>query len=167
MKKLKSSEPNGLLGIYDGEEFVFYGSKWKLVNYIKLVWRYGLFDLYTMDTFITNMLKNFSNIYKLQENHQAFNSVPEMLKAMGGEQFYEYTQQTIRQTLENIGLNPLLIDELVTAVMRINYGQDVTLNGFAGKEADSFASLSHKVKEKSAHEPSAPHHQSLSRFPKH
>ena len=87
-----------------------------------------------MDKFITNMLKNFSNIYKLQENQEAFDNVPAMLKAMGGEAFYEYTQQTTRQTLEKIGLNSRLIDELVTAVMRVNYGQDVTLNGFAGME---------------------------------
>lgn len=93
-------------------------------------------DLYTMNKFITNMLKNFSNIYKLQENQQAFNNVPDMLKAMGGDEMYEYTQLTTRQTLEKIGLKPLLIDELVTAVMRINYGQDVTLNGFAGKNVD-------------------------------
>jgi len=51
---------------------------------------------------------------------------------MGGEEFYEYTQKTTRQTLEEIGLKCRLIDELVTAVMRVNYGQDVTLNGFAG-----------------------------------
>ena len=57
-----------------------------------------------------------------------------MLKAMGGNEMYEYTQQTTRQTLEKIGLRPTLIDELVTVVMRINYGQDVTLNGFAGME---------------------------------
>jgi len=132
LKKLKSSEPSALLGIYNGKEFSFYGSRWKLVNYIKLIWRYGLFDLYTMDKFITNMLKNFSNIYKLQQNQEAFESVPEMLKAMGGEEFYEYTQKTTRQTLEEIGLKSRLIDELVTAVMRVNYGQDVTLNGFAG-----------------------------------
>ena len=54
-----------------------------------------------------------------------------MLRALGGEKFYEYTQQTTRQALENIGLNQLLIDELVTVVIRINYGQDVTLNRFA------------------------------------
>ena len=102
------------------------------MNYIKLVWRYGLFDLYTMNKFITDMLKNFSNIYKLQENRQAFTSVPDMLTAMGGKEMYTYTQLTARQTLEKIGLKPLLIDELVAAVMRVNYGQDVTLNGFAG-----------------------------------
>lgn len=104
------------------------------MNYIKLIWRYGLIDLYTMNKFVSNTLKNFSNIYKLQEDQQAFNSVPDMLKAMGGNEMYEYTQMTTRQTLEKIGLNPLLIDELVTAVMRINYGQDVTLNGFAGRQ---------------------------------
>jgi len=138
LKKLKSSEPSALLGIYNGKKFSFYGSRWTLVNYIKLIWRYGLFDLYTMDKFITNMLKNFSNIYKLQENQEAFESVPEMLKAMGGEEFYEYTQKTTRQTLEKIGLNSCLIDKLVTAVMRVNYGQDVTLNGFAGMEVHVF-----------------------------
>ena len=76
LKKLKSSEPSALLGIYNGKEFSFYGSRWTLVNYIKLIWRYGLLDLYTMDKFITNMLKNFSNIYKLQQNQEAFESVP-------------------------------------------------------------------------------------------
>ena len=57
------------------------------------------------------MSTNFSNIYDLQEKEQAFNTVPEMLRALGGEKFYEYTQQTTRQTLENIGLNQLLIVE--------------------------------------------------------
>ena len=104
------------------------------MNYIKLIWRYGLIDLYKMDKFITSMLSNYSNIYKLQENQQAFSSVPEMLKAMGGNEMYGYTQVTARQALEKIGLKPLLIDELVTAVMRINYGQDATLNGFAGED---------------------------------
>ena len=66
---------------------------------------------------MTEMLTNFSNIYDLQEKEQAFNTVPEMLRALGGENFYEYTQQTTRQTLENIGLNQLLIDELVTVVI--------------------------------------------------
>lgn len=132
LKKLKSSEADSLLGIYDGEEFLFYGSRWRILNFIKLIWRYGLIDLYKMNSFVTNMLKNFSNIYTFQENEQAYTTVPDMLKAMGGDQMYEYTQQTTRETLEKVGLNPTLIDELVTAVMRINYGQDVTLNGFAG-----------------------------------
>ena len=108
-----------------------YGCRWKILNFIKLFWRHVLFDLLTVNNFITKMSTNFTNIYDLQEKEQAFNTVPEMLRALGGEKFYEYTQQTTRQALENIGLNQLLIDELVTVVIRINYGQDVTLNGFA------------------------------------
>ena len=91
-----------------------------------------------MNKFITKMLKNFSNIYTLQEKEQVFYSVPDMLRSMGGEAFYGYTQQTTRQVLETIGLKPRLINELVTAVMRINYGQDVTLNGFAGMTLNEF-----------------------------
>ena len=65
----------------------------------------------TVNNFITKMSTNFTNIYELQEKEQAFNTVPEMLQALGGENFYEYTQQTTRQALEDIGLNQLLIDE--------------------------------------------------------
>ena len=90
-----------------------------------------MFDLLTVNNFITKMSTNFTNIYDLQEKEQAFNTVPEMLRALGGENFYEYTLQTTRQAMENIGLNQLSIDELVTVVMRINYGQDVTLNRVA------------------------------------
>ena len=117
-----------------GKDFMIcflYGCRWKILNFIKLFWRHVLFDLLAVNNFITKMSTNFTNIYDLQEKEQAFNTVPEMLRALGGEKFYEYTQQTTRQALENIGLNQLLIDELVTVVMRINYGQDVTLNGFA------------------------------------
>ena len=108
-----------------------YDCRWKIVNFIKLFRRHVLFDLLTVNNFITKMSTNFTNIYDLQEKEQAFNTVPEMLRALGGENFYEYTQQTTRQALENIGLNQLLIDELVTVVIRINYGQDMNLNGFA------------------------------------
>ena len=103
-----------------------------------MFWRYG-FDLLKMDDFVKNMLKNFSNIYTLQEDGQAFETVPQMLRAMGGEEFYGYTQKTTRQTLQKLGIKARLVDELVTAVMRINYGQDVTLNGFAGT-----SSLAHR-----------------------
>lgn len=132
LKKLKSSEPNSLLGIYNGSEFVFMGSRWKLANYFNLFWRYGR-DLITVDGFVTKMLENFSKIYTLQKEGQAFDTVPQMLHAMGGEEMYSYTQEDLRQALEKLGVKPLLINELVTAVMRINYGQDVTLNAFAGK----------------------------------
>ena len=83
-----------------------YGGRWKIVNFIKLFWRHGY-----REQFYHKNVNNFTNIYDLQEKEQAFNTVPEMLQALGGENFYEYTQQTTRQALEDIGLNQLLIDE--------------------------------------------------------
>ena len=108
------------------------GSRRKLVNYFNLFWRYG-WDLMTVDGFVNEMLTNFSKIYTLQKEGQTFDTVPQMLQAMGTEEMYGYTQETLRQALEKLGVKPLLINELVTGVMRINYGQDVTLNAFAGE----------------------------------
>ena len=85
-----------------------------------------------MDSLITDLLKKFSNIYTLQDTGKVFTSVPEMLKAMGGEEFYKMTQMSTKKYLEEKGLSKLLIDELVTAAMKMNYGQSAELNAFAG-----------------------------------
>ena len=99
----------------------------------------------TVDRFVTKMLKNLSKIYTLQKEGQTFDTVPQMLRAMGNEEMYGYTQETLRQALEKLGVKPLLIDELVTAVMRINYGQDVTLNAFAGEITGNWTSCHEMV----------------------
>ena len=118
--------------MYDGTEFVFLGSCWKIINYVKLLWRYG-FDLFTMDSWVKGLLNEFSTIYDIQKKGKAFATVPELLRAMGGDTVYGYTQHSIQEALQKIGVKDRLIDELVTAVMRVNYGQDVTMNAFAGK----------------------------------
>ena len=40
-----------------------------------------------MSRSIHSELKDFSNIYKLQERGESFKTVPDMLRAMGGERF--------------------------------------------------------------------------------
>lgn len=132
LKKISSTiDPNALMGVYNGTEFVFLGSRWKIINYFKLLWRYG-FDLITLNSWVKGLLNDFSNIYGIQKGGKAFSSVPELLKAMGGDKMYKYTQQNIREALQGIGVKDRLIDELVTAVMRVNYGQDAEINAFAG-----------------------------------
>ena len=54
---------------------------------------------------------------------------------MGGETFVNYTQQTAKEIMKKNGLGERLIDELVTAVTRCNYGQDSSVNGFTGEIA--------------------------------
>ena len=86
-----------------------------------------------MQGVVNDLMRKFSNIYKLQEQGEMFETVPDMLRSMGGEQFYDLTQISTRKYLKEKGLSQQLIDELVTAVMRINYGQSTELNAFAGK----------------------------------
>ena len=124
------------MGIYNGDEFVFLSSGWKFLDNLKLLWRYG-FSLITMDRFLGNMLKEFGNIYSLQDSGKSFESVPEMLSAMGGEKFVKYTQLTAKEALKDIGVSEKIIDELATAVTRCNYGQDMSVNAFTGNQFNS------------------------------
>ena len=86
-----------------------------------------------MNSIIQDLLGKFSNIYTLQDHGEVFQSVPDMLQAIGGVEFYNLTQLSVQEYLQEKGLSELLIDELVTAVMRINYGQSTEMNAFAGK----------------------------------
>ena len=90
-----------------------------------------------MDRFLGNMLKEFGNIYSLQDSGKSFESVPEMLSAMGGEKFVKYTQLTAKEALKDIGVSEKIIDELATAVTRCNYGQDMSVNAFTGNQFNS------------------------------
>ncbi|EDO41014.1 predicted protein, partial [Nematostella vectensis] len=134
VSELGDNENSSLLGIYNGTAFVFMGSRWKIVNYAKLIWRYG-FDLITMDNWISKMLKKFGTIYTLQNEGKCFTSVQELLKAMGGDEFIAMTKTTTRDELKKLGMKDRTIDELVTTVTRVNYGQDTSLNAFAGSVA--------------------------------
>ena len=56
-----------------------------------------------------------------------------MLKALGGDYFMECTQKTSRQVMKEKGVGDELINELLTAVSRNNYGQSTDeVNGFTG-----------------------------------
>ena len=87
-----------------------------------------------MEQATKNLLKQFSNIYTLQENGQSYESVPELLKAMSESgELFRLTQITAREYLLEKGLSELLIDELVTAITRINYGQSTEVNALTGR----------------------------------
>ena len=60
--------------------------------------------------------------------------MPDLLRAMGGDEFVELTEKTAKQVMLEDGVGEKLIDELVTPVARCNYGQSAdTINGFTGK----------------------------------
>ncbi|XWS44671.1 hypothetical protein CRYUN_Cryun15aG0067800 [Craigia yunnanensis] len=126
-------------GIWDGKKFVFktlqVDSKFPLVqkivsfvNSVCLFFRYG-FSLLKMNSFVESTVDSFLKYYESPETRPVFETVDEMLKWSG---LYNLTIRTLQDELIDTKLSPLLIEELVTVITRINYGQSVYISGLAG-----------------------------------
>ncbi|ERN04738.1 hypothetical protein AMTRI_Chr11g156840 [Amborella trichopoda] len=123
-------------GVWDGKGFVFKTMppcQWVVLkklasffNSLLMFGRYG-FSLLRMQSFTLSAVANFLKYY--EDSRPIFESVEEMLKWAG---LYGLTTQPLQVELEQAGLSDRLISELVTVIMRINYGQDVNISGMAG-----------------------------------
>ncbi|ESQ31514.1 hypothetical protein EUTSA_v10004131mg [Eutrema salsugineum] len=132
-------EESCALGIWDGNKFIFktFGSSIKFpfvdkivswVNDLYIFVRYG-FSLLRMSSFIENTVGNFLKYYESLESRPVFDNVEGMLKWSG---LYNLTKLTLQEKLSEAQLSPLLVNELVTVITRINYGQSVLISGLAG-----------------------------------
>ena len=63
---------NETLSIYDGKEFVYKESKYKYISKCKLLWRYGFRSLWNLDQSLSKMIKDFVNIYDLQDDGESY-----------------------------------------------------------------------------------------------
>lgn len=79
---------------------------------------------------VKSVLKKFGTIYTHQENGECYATVPEMLKAMGGEEMSSLTQVSGQDHFTKLGWPATLIDQLITGAMRTNYGQSTSVNAF-------------------------------------
>lgn len=131
-----SSSSSGF-AIWDGRGFVFEtlsseSRNWavqKVISYandLRLFLRYGL-SLLRMQSFVGVTVAKFLKFY--DETRPVFDTVDEMLRWAG---LYDLTASTLRVELAAAGLSPLLVNELVTVITRINYGQSVEMSGLAG-----------------------------------
>ncbi|KAL8130551.1 hypothetical protein V2J09_019706 [Rumex salicifolius] len=128
------------IGIWSGDGFVFKtftADNWKLpilrkivdkINSLRLLFRYGI-SLLRMDTFVENTVNNFLKYYESHDSRPVFGTVEEMLKWSG---LYNLTGRTLEEELLEARLSPLLIEEFVTVITRINYGQSVKMSGLGG-----------------------------------
>ncbi|KAG0578326.1 hypothetical protein KC19_4G014400 [Ceratodon purpureus] len=131
-----SDDDEESFGIWDGTRFVFQTARagdsafsktiTQIMNTVSVLWRYGI-SLWRMQNYVNGMLDKFLKLYG--KDRPAFDSVEEMLKSVD---LYNDTQYTLEELLLNAGLSRLLIDELITITMRINYGQNVSISGLAG-----------------------------------
>ncbi|XP_076902883.1 farnesylcysteine lyase-like [Bidens hawaiensis] len=134
-----ASESSFSLGIWDGEKFLFKtidsGSKSQVVQYfvslvnsVRMLFRYGV-SLLKMNNFVEVTVDNFLRYYESKESRPVFSNVEDMLKWAD---LYNLTTQTLEEELLGLKFSPLLIQELITVITRINYGQSVKISGLAG-----------------------------------
>ncbi|NWW24066.1 PCYOX oxidase, partial [Falcunculus frontatus] len=126
-----ASIQGSLKGIYNGEEFVFEESSWSFINFLKLLWHYGLNSL-RVSMWVEDILDKFMRIYRYQMHDYAFSSNERLLHALGGDDFARLLNQTIDEAMQKAGFSQKFINEVVCPVMRGDYGQGVTLNAFVG-----------------------------------
>ncbi|XP_067144736.1 prenylcysteine oxidase 1-like isoform X2 [Centruroides vittatus] len=128
---LKRRDPvSGLLGIYNGKEYVFKETKNQAVNIGKLLWRYG-WSIIKLWFWIKSMLDNFVRIYVIQDKGYAFSGVSQLLYAME-KNFPNYTQESFKDYMMKSGFSEKLTSEIGQSVTRVNYGQTTNVNAFVG-----------------------------------
>ncbi|XP_068128504.1 prenylcysteine oxidase 1-like [Hyperolius riggenbachi] len=129
---LNARTPSGdLLGIYNGDYFVFQESEWSIINLIKMLWNYGL-NFLRMHMWVEDILDRFMRIYRYQTFDYSFSTTEALLHAMGGSDFIGKLNMTIDEALQKSGFSQRFIDDIVVPAMRVNYCQGVHINGFVG-----------------------------------
>ncbi|TRY68048.1 hypothetical protein DNTS_003632 [Danionella cerebrum] len=119
------------MAIFDGRDLIFEESDWFIVNFLRMLWRYG-FNFIRMHMWVESILDKFMRIYQYQQFGYSFSSVEKMLHAMGGESFLTLANQTLEEAMMAEGFSQLFLNDIVAPVTRVNYGQSVRINGFVG-----------------------------------
>ncbi|XP_072227369.1 prenylcysteine oxidase 1 [Leuresthes tenuis] len=119
------------MAIFDGKELVFEESNWFIINFLRLLWRYG-FNFLRMQMWVESVLDKFMRIYQYQQYGYSFSSVERLLHAMGGDNFLTLMNQTLEEAMMGQGFSQVFINDVVAPITRVNYGQSVRINGFVG-----------------------------------
>lgn len=75
---------------------------------------------------------NLFRIYELQTNGKSFDSTYDLLTAMDPS-FVNYLNISVRDAYLNEHFSEAVITELVQASLRVNYGQNINVHEFVGK----------------------------------
>src|SRR5690606_18112434 len=70
-------------GVWDGSQFVFQESSWKIATFASVLWRYGLAPFYSRKA-ATEQKDKWQQIYSLLEQQKrSFPTVSSLLEALG------------------------------------------------------------------------------------
>ncbi|KAK3549956.1 hypothetical protein QTP86_016850 [Hemibagrus guttatus] len=119
------------MAIFDGKELMFEESDWFIVNFLRMLWRYG-FNALRMHMWVERIMDKFMRIYQYQQFSYSFSSADRLLHAMSGDEFLALLNQTLEEAMLAYGFSQTFINDIVTPISRVNYGQSVRLHAFAG-----------------------------------
>lgn len=128
--KVRTEVPS-TFSIFDGKELIFEESEWFIVNFLRMLWRYG-FNPLRMHMWVEGLLDKFMRIYQYQQFSYAFSSVEKLLHAMGGDAYLSLLNQTLEEAMLAHGFSQTYINDIITPIARVNYGQSVRLHAFVG-----------------------------------
>lgn len=118
-------------GCFDGQS-MFRVSGNIALQAVRLLWRYG-FDFLRLVNYVRNYFKKIHTIYGLQDSGKAYTTVEDMLAAM---RLGNLMKVSIHDYMRNdLRLNSTLVDEFVSSLVRLNYGQATSVNAFVGTMA--------------------------------
>ncbi|XP_062870875.1 prenylcysteine oxidase 1-like [Trichomycterus rosablanca] len=122
------------LAFFDGKELVFEESDWFIVNFLRMLWRYGLNSI-RMHMWVEGILDKFMRIYQYQQFGYSFTSAEKMLHALGGDAFLSLLNQTLEEAMRSHGFSQAFINDVVTPISRFSYLQSVRLHALVGAVA--------------------------------
>ncbi|XP_026184851.1 prenylcysteine oxidase-like [Mastacembelus armatus] len=121
----------GKMAVFNGEEVILEETDWYLLDLFRLWWRYGI-SFIRLQMWVEEIMEKFMRIYKYQAHGYAFSSVEQLLDSLGGSGFINMTQRPLSDSLLELGVSQRFIDEVIAPVMRVNYGQNVSIPAFVG-----------------------------------
>lgn len=121
----------GKTAVFNGEQVILEETDWYLLDLFRLWWRYGI-SFIRLQMWVEEIMEKFMRIYKYQAHGYAFSSVEELLDSLGGSGFINMTRRPLSDSLLELGVSQRFIDEVIEPVMRVNYGQNVSIPAFVG-----------------------------------
>ncbi|KAK6617216.1 hypothetical protein RUM44_005547 [Polyplax serrata] len=126
----KRHSTEGYFGLYDGKQFIFAESDWQIKTLWNVIYRYG-FGFWKLKNEIDDMLNKFDRIYDLQNLGEAFDTVEALLAAIDPK-FVDYLNVSTKHGFEKDGISNMIINEIIMATIRANYGQNVNIPKMVG-----------------------------------
>lgn len=133
----RASGASHTVGIWNGRLFAVTIPDRGIRAIVRLASRYG-FSLSRMRRLAKKFLLRWSQVYRLQAEHAAFQNPEDLLWAVD---LFVMTQQDSRELLTRNDVDRLVIDELFNGISRAIFDQDASINGVAGMVALAAAGL--------------------------